>query len=451
MKKYGVMVLVAWTMLAFLNGCGGSDQVNETPLPVTGDFVVLAWNDLGMHCLNPTYNAAVILPPYNTVWAQVLSRGTPPQVVTAGLTLEYSLIDNTTSSGKTDIYGGDFAQFWQNDQALFGTDLPLDKGLNLVDAQLHNGLSGTMVARGDHFEVDGIPLVPVNDSGNWNPYQIIEITVKNNTGAVLATTQATVPTSDEISCNLCHAQGGSATGSIAGGTSDAFRNILQTHDAMHGTGLDAARPVLCSSCHPSPVLGGTAASPADYLSARIHDSHADRGAACLNCHPGAVTQCNRSLAHLGADGNCTTCHGTMHQVADSIINDGRVPWVSEPKCSTCHGAVHGTDTGTLLYRNATGHGGLYCAACHGSPHAMVPSRVTSDNHQAVQYQGAAKSLGSCGACHHSSRGEGSREFGEKHGGSNPSRRSACNVCHVSTPTDTSKWPHQYSWRDNGGF
>ncbi len=437
-------------MVFVLSGCGGTDSVKDTPPPITGDFVVLAWNDLGMHCLNPSYDAAVILPPYNTVWAQVVQRGTPPQVVTSGLTVSYRLIGNTYSSGKTDDLGGDFAQFWQHDQDLFGVDLPLDRGLNLVEPDRHNGLTGTMVPSGDHFVVDGMPVVPVSDSGIWNPYQIIEITVKNSTGTVLAETQATVPTSDEISCDKCHGPGGSATGRIGGGTDDPFVNILQIHDVMHGTGLEAARPVLCSSCHPSPILGGTAATGADYLSAHIHGSHASRGAACLDCHPGEVTKCNRSLAHTAADGHCTTCHGDMQQVADSIVNAGRVPWMAEPKCATCHGAVHGTDTGDLLYRNATGHGGLYCAACHGSPHAMVPSRETVDNHQMVQYQGAAKTLGSCGACHHSSRGEGSSEFGKKHGGSNPSRRSACNVCHIATPTDTSKWPHQYTWRDNGG-
>ncbi|MFA6034485.1 MAG: hypothetical protein WC889_16420, partial [Myxococcota bacterium] len=38
----------------------------------SADHVLLAWNDLGMHCLNPSYDSAVILPPYNTVWAQVV-------------------------------------------------------------------------------------------------------------------------------------------------------------------------------------------------------------------------------------------------------------------------------------------------------------------------------------------------------------------------------------------
>lgn len=39
------------------------------PYTESGEYVLFAWNDLGMHCLNPTYNTAVILPPYNTVCA----------------------------------------------------------------------------------------------------------------------------------------------------------------------------------------------------------------------------------------------------------------------------------------------------------------------------------------------------------------------------------------------
>ncbi len=34
-----------------------------------GNYVVLAWNDLGMHCLNPTYDVLVVLPPYNNLVA----------------------------------------------------------------------------------------------------------------------------------------------------------------------------------------------------------------------------------------------------------------------------------------------------------------------------------------------------------------------------------------------
>ena len=67
---------------------------SETTPPVQGvsatagqSYVVMAWNELGMHCLNPSYDTAVILPPYNNVRAQVIRRGNKPAVITAGVTV----------------------------------------------------------------------------------------------------------------------------------------------------------------------------------------------------------------------------------------------------------------------------------------------------------------------------------------------------------------------------
>ena len=59
----------------------------------TSTYVVFAWNDLGMHCLNPSYDKLVILPPYNNLKVQVVKRGKVPTVVTTGLTVSYA-IDN---------------------------------------------------------------------------------------------------------------------------------------------------------------------------------------------------------------------------------------------------------------------------------------------------------------------------------------------------------------------
>lgn len=397
-------------------------------------YVVLAWNDLGMHCLNPSYDAAVILPPYNTVLAQVVKRGNPPQPITSGLTVSYRILNNTKSSTK-----GTFGQFWVNVQKLFGVTLPLDQGLNLDDPSVHNGLSGTMLAKGDHFQASGIPLTPINDQGVWNPYQVGEITVKDASGKVVAKTTTTVPTSDEINCAKCHGK-------------DALNDVLKKHDAAHGTQLFANKPVLCASCHGSPVLGATGpGSSGMYLSQAIHGFHATRGAACYDCHPGTQTKCSRSLAHTATDGNCTACHGDMANVANTIKSGARVPWTQEPKCVTCHTGVAGVDTGTALYRNARGHGNLYCSACHGSPHAMVPTSQASDNAQAIQYTGKAKAIGSCAACHDSNKGEGFADWSHEHG--TGGKQSACNVCHTGfTDPQQAKWPHQFQWktRSSGG-
>lgn len=426
--------LVVLVSLAVVSGCGSSeDDVPNNAIPANSSaYIVMAWNDLGMHCLNPSYDTAVILPPYNTVWAQVIKRGNPPQVVTTGLSVSYRILNNSTSQK------GLFAQFWTYALQLFGATPAIDQGLNLEAGGPSNGLSGTMVAKGDHFQVNGIPVVPYEDGSTVrNPYQVAEITVKDANGAVVAQTRATVPTSDEINCGKCHAVGGTVT--------QVFNDVLVKHDALHGTTLQSQKPVLCSKCHGSPALGTTGpGSSGIYLSQAIHGAHATRGAGCYDCHPGAATKCNRSIQHTNnnaADGNCTACHGDMANVAGTIAN-GRIPWVTEPKCVTCHSGVPQVDTATVLYRNATGHGGVYCAGCHGSPHAMVPSNQASDNYQALQYQSKAMVLGDCRNCHGSSRGGGDNFAGE-----HSNRTSACNVCHTGylNANITANYPHKFQW------
>jgi hypothetical protein len=438
-----LLLLLASSLVAGCGGGGGADGEGDgggSNLPPTGDYVVLAWNDLGMHCFNPRFDADVILPPYNTLQAQVVRRGSPPAIVTSGITVSYRIVGNTYSYGKRD-----YGTFWDNLPALFGTSLPVDTGLNLVDPAIHNGLSGTMVVHGDRFSADGIPLTPVDDALVWNPYQVAEVTVKDLQGAVLALTRATVPTSDEIHCDLCHR---SATSPSA-----PELPYLAVHDRDHATSLaTASQPFLCvnAGCHGSPVLGQGGAPGVPTLSQSMHQFHggldAAKQPACYNCHPGEQTQCNRSLRHTAMDGNCTTCHGSLQEVGNSIAG-GRVPWVDLPKCATCHGgsSIPEVDTGATRYRDAVGHGGLGCPACHQSPHAMVPSREPSDNYQAIQYMGAAVSMGSCAACHASSHGRGLGEFGEAHGGTNPEHRNACHVCHTSVSATPTLWPHQFKW------
>ena len=165
LKGKDLWAALALGALVALSSCSteSSSEVDVKPVTVPASsksYIVLAWNDLGMHCLNPTYDQAVILPPYNTVWAQVIKRGQPPQIATSGLTVKYSILRNTNSYGKRS-----YGQFWDNCSKLFGVSLAPNTGLNLEDPNLHNGLSGTMLLKGDHFQVNGIPVTPVEDSG----------------------------------------------------------------------------------------------------------------------------------------------------------------------------------------------------------------------------------------------------------------------------------------------
>jgi hypothetical protein len=429
MRKAAFLLL---STFPFISSCSSATGPTSEPTPVPGRYVVLAWNDLGMHCLNPSYDKLVVLPPYNNLWVQVVKRGVKPEIVTANVSVEYKIEGNTYSYGKKN-----FGQFWDHAVELFGSlfgfaDLPHDIGLK------GKGLSGQMELAGDHFVAEGIPLTPIRDDGTWDPYQVAYVTVKDTAGVVIAATKTTVPTSDEMHCEKCHG-------------ADPFQDIMSKHDASNGTDLAGTTPRLCGDCHGSPALGlmspGTSGI---FLSKAIHGYHADKGASCYDCHPGPQTQCNRSVRHAAAGGNCEWCHSGMAQVAASIPST-RIPWVNEPRCAMCHDAS-GVETGIVLYRNAKGHGQLYCASCHGSPHAMIPSLVAKDNYQALQYQGSTnrvKSIASCGVCHESSRGEDNMgDFAETHGGPKPEKTNSCHICHTSVSTDSAKWPHAYTWKNS---
>ncbi len=363
-------------------------------LPGFADYVVIGWNDLGMHCINSGYKEMALLPPFNNLWVQVILRGDPPKVITSGVSLEYSIANNTKVTGKTD--------FWTYAPQLFGISLPLGVGLT------GNGLSGKLKVVGNHFEATGIPVLPYDDKMNWNPFQVANIKLRSTSGRLIKTTQVVLPVSDEINCAKCHAAGMDATANITD-TGTVEGNILAAHDYYHGpAGISSRgqslydnRPVLCANCHASNALGKPGDPANKSVSEAMHGWHSRfPDAGCYDCHPGALTQCLRTsvggMGYLGKTPSCPTCHGDIGQVAASI-SQGRQPWVQEPSCQQCHGT--NAATGSSLYRHSTGHGGVNCAACHNSPHAWWPSKMWSDNTQPVKLQKKPYSIDKCTVCH----------------------------------------------------
>ncbi len=371
-----------------------SAQAQDT----SSKYVLIGWNDLGMHCINPTFKELAILPPANNLWAQVIKRGDPPQIVTTGVSLEYSIVKNTTVAGKTD--------FWQYVKQLFGVDRP--EGIGLTG----NGLSGKMQLVGDHFEATRIPLLPYDDSMNWNPYQTALVKLKDNSGNLLKTTKVVLPVSDELNCAKCHMQGMDGTVNLPnGGVESIDTNILAVHDFYHGANgqttigpnLMDSRPVLCAKCHPDNALGAAGDGTTRSLSQDMHGWHAQfPDAGCYDCHPGQSTQCFRTgidgMGYSGDTPSCQTglCHGGKQGVADSIAQ-GRQPWLQEPTCEQCHGI--NKMTGQDLYRNSKWRDKVYCVACHNSPHAWWPSKLLPDNEQPLALQTRASSISNCLVCH----------------------------------------------------
>ena len=381
--------------------------------PANNQYVIIGWNDLGMHCITPNYKTLALLPPFNNLWVQVIQRGDPPKIVTSGFSLTYSIVNNTTVSGKTD--------FWTTypDRTTSGAKLYADllgipvpaNGIGLTG----NGLSGTMKLVGDHFEATGIPVLPKDDKMNWNPYQIARVTLRYNAGNGIKTgqtIQVVLPVSDEINCTQCHMQGMDGTVNLPdGGTMDTNLNILMVHDYYHGTtgvtstgpDLVSMQPVLCAKCHSSNALSAPGLPGVKSVSLSMHGWHngVDRAAdaTCYSCHPGELTQCLRTgiggMGYLGTTPSCQT--GSCHSGISGMGDPSRNPWVTEPKCEQCHGTNY--STGGELYRHAKGHGGVYCAACHNSPHAWWSSKNWADNIQPSKLQKSPTSIGKCGVCH----------------------------------------------------
>ena len=345
-----------------------------------GGIVVFAQNDLGMHCMNEDFSELVILPPFNTLRAQVLLRDEEPHVLESGVTLTYRVPTNTESTSKTN--------FWVHDQDIFGVELPADVGL------AGKGLSGTMERRGGvsavYFEALGIPITPMSDSGRPDPYPLARVEAVATNGDT-ASTPVVVPVSTEISCNLCHDTPGISTAT----------DILRKHDLAHGTDLENQKPVLCASCHADPALGLPGVAGVPHLSAAMHGQHAGLveqlplANACYACHPGIRTQCQRDV-HFTKGVQCQQCHGDMTAMGDP----SRAPWADEPRCGDCHTRPgFEFEQPGMLFKDSVGHGGVLCSSCHGSPHAITPTLTDVDNLAAIQKQGHAGVIDTCTVCH----------------------------------------------------
>lgn len=367
---------------------GGTGSVT----PQTGDYVILAANDLGMHCMQNDYSKFMVLPPANTLHVQVFRKGgESARNLTSGITVSYSVNKNTTSADKINFwtYASNFGFTLQPNQGITG-----------------NYLSGTCALSPDgrFWEAQFVPVTPYMDKGPtdtafpYNPYPTVTITVKNSTsGAVLQTTDLVVmPVSDEMRCNACHGPG-------------LEPDIITAHDQLQGTNLMAA-PVSCSSCHKDNALGAPGAAGVPSLSTSMHSFHATRMSThplpdpnpCYACHPGHATQCLRGAMFI-RNFTCTSCHGDMATVADPA----REAWLVEPSCSMtgCHSSLYAPNPGTL-YRNSYLTNGpsdmnneILCTDCHGSPHAEWVSSLALDNELPQSVIGRVDFIRDCTACH----------------------------------------------------
>ena len=413
------------TVTVGLPPVGLPDKVDEQPAPGTagagdGDNVVLAFNDLGMHCGDLGSYPFSILPLFNTVNAQVVRKGTRgsnrPQILDdTQVSLQYSAASsavdpvgpdsiNSTSQNYPVGEPADMAlvrktDFWDmlNGKTivewLFGQNPEPDEGLRTLGNPDHGrympGKANPYIANDPQafsgyvdsfnwFTIQGMPMTPVDDIGRLNSYPLIRVqAVDNGSGQVLATTDAVVPVSTEVDCRDCHAYGEVAADPLARpGISSppqfeealsadrvdveaaAKHNILVLHDYKHGTGfVGAGEPVLCAGCHKSNALAEVGGPDPD-------NNFGSMSAVMHGFH-----------GRLQVDGTASLIRDTLGEpdlIDPPNMTGSELPLIPvgegipmEQNCFSCHpGKI------TQCFRGAMFTAGQKCDQCHGDMLAM---------------------------------------------------------------------------------
>jgi hypothetical protein len=405
MKKELFFISIVFFSLVGCGGSGGviddenhkdqqekSDDKDSGAITQNGSYTLLAWNDLGMHCVDgKDYSIFSILPPYNTLNAQLIRKdGTEDKHVRSGVTVTYESeqgLDgslNSSSLNKTN--------FWDYAFKLFGIDLVDDTGLTGNKTASTTPSPLKYIAQHEWWEASGIPIMNYNDDGSKNYYPLVKVVAKDSSGKILASTKVVLPVSDEMDCRKCHGSNSVAKAMPTTGwensrdvLKDYKLNILKLHDEKHTISkavldelstkgynyqaslydtVKAGTPILCATCHKSNALKTSGVGDIPPLTTALHKKHADvidpttnqklndstNRSACYTCHPGATTKCLRGAMGNVNEIQCQSCHGGM----DAVGSDNREGWLDEPNCQNCHHdgkrdtmAVIDFQTGTL--------------------------------------------------------------------------------------------------------
>ncbi len=454
---------------------------------VNGGYTLLAWNNLGMHCMDSDYSIFSILPPYNVVNAQLIDPNGNLVRSGTGITVTYeAVVDpdgsiNSTSVNKTN--------FWDYVRSLFGVALPVDAGLagsNMPGPQ-NQPRSMNFDPATNMFSANGIPVTPFDDAGAKNYYPLFHVVARDSSGSILATTDVVTPVSDEMDCRACHASDSSQAARPSSGwiydpnaERDYRLNILRKHDehlgmsdnyqsslvsagyrqdGLYATVVQNGTSILCARCHGSNALPGTGQSGIQPLTQAIHfrhssvsdptngqtlESNANR-TACYRCHPGSETRCLRGVMGMSvaSDGSlaiqCQNCHGPMSAVGAA----GRQGWLNEPSCQNCHTGTATSNSGMIRYTSAFDNSGSLRVPANNTfatnpntPATGLSLYRFSAGHGGVQ----------CEACHNSTHAEyPSMERNDniqaQHVQGHVGTISDCFSCHNTQPGTVNGGPH----------
>lgn len=461
------------------------------PAGAQSNWTLLGWNNLGMHCMDSDYTVFSILPPYNTINAQLINGQGKLVTNLAGLGVTYRAIAdpegsfNATSLGK--------GNFWSHAQQLFGVALAPDVGLPVPGPASYAMPGSNNVPQGMGFEpafnwlvAYGIPIAPYDDAGRPNQYPMMRLVATNTATQVVARVDVVLPVSDEMDCKLCHASGAGPDARPAAGWvadpdpgRDYRLNILRLHDerqlanpafqqalvavGFNTNGLFATvtanrQPILCAACHLSEALPGSGQPGLPPLTEAMHGGHAPvldprnglalnasaNRLACYSCHPGSVTRCLRGAMGkaVAPDGSmemqCQSCHGHMSDVGST----NRIGWLHEPTCQACHVGGANNSYRVIRFLDAMTNGALRTttdlrfATQSNAPAAGLSLYRFSKGHGGLQ----------CSACHGSTHAE----YPTSHRNDNIASIqiqghagvvSECTACHQTMPATTNGGPH----------
>ncbi len=451
------------------------------------DWTLIGWNNLGMHCMDADYSVFALLPPFNTIHAQLIRPNGSLVTEADGIVVTYEAVAdptgsiNSTSAGKSN--------FWEHAESLFGVTLDADVGLAgaAMPGAANTPQPMAFDATRQWFVADGIPITPRDDAGAVHRYPLMRLVARDAVGGVLASTDIVLPVSDEMSCAACHASHSDPASEPPSGWVEAddperdYRlNILRLHDDLEGwrlsfqealaqagynprglyaTVIDDGGAVLCARCHSFEALPGSGIAGIPPLTQAIHRRMAsardpltgtalgadDNRSACYRCHPGSTTRCLRGAmgSAVAADGSqamqCQSCHGSMLDVASR----DRVGWLDEPNCQSCHTGTATQNAGAIRFTSVFDESGAV-------RRPAVDVFATNADTPAPGYALFRFSTGhgglACSACHGSTHAI----FPSSHDNDNLQSRALqnhegtlaeCTACHATAPDTVDGGPH----------
>jgi len=251
---------------------------------------------------------------------------------------------------------------------------------------------GQNIKNFNRYAAEGIPITPIDDMGNLNPYPLMTVEARDANNNIIASVDTVVPVASEADCAICHAsqdvcsinpqsltcddiahanysavdfiETSTQALGIIGATSEqkvinsAKTNILRLHDYKHNTSLagvnedgsngNSTPNVVCANCHYSPALDLAHLGP--------NDSNGKQ----------QTQHISMSRAMHGVHGSLPNRHPLYAELFPIMPPPGaeRDPQLAENiLMQTCYNCHPGKKTKCL--RGAMGGSGTVCQDCHG--------------------------------------------------------------------------------------